>query len=129
VRLPQGRGDLGARMARALEGRRRVVMVGVDCPALTRKHIAGAFAALKRTPFALGPARDGGFWLIAARDGSAAARALRGVRWSTRHAAKDVLANLGVRNVAMLETLDDLDTLADLRRWRQRSAIRASSGV
>jgi rSAM/selenodomain-associated transferase 1 len=127
VRVPQGRGDLGARMARALKGRRRVAMIGVDCPALTGMHVARAFAALKRAPFALGPASDGGFWLIAARDGSEAARAMEGVRWSTRHAARDVVVRLGARNVAMLETLADVDTAADLRA--QRSAMRASSGV
>jgi rSAM/selenodomain-associated transferase 1 len=127
VRIPQGRGDLGARMARALKGRRRVAMIGVDCPALTRMRVARAFAALKRAPFALGPASDGGFWLIAARDGSEAARGMEGVRWSTRHAARDVVVRLGARNVAMLETLADVDTAADLRA--QRSAMRASSGV
>lgn len=127
VRVPQGRGDLGARMARALKDRRRVAMIGVDCPALTRVHVAHAFAALKRAPFALGPASDGGFWLIAARDGSAAARVMEGVRWSTRHAARDVIGRLGVRNVAMLEMLRDVDTAADLRA--QRSAMRESRGV
>lgn len=126
-RMRQGRGDLGARLARALHGRRNIAVIGTDCPALRRSHIASAFAALKRTPFALGPATDGGFWLLAARDGALAAKAMAGVRWSTRHTASDVIAHLGVRNVKLLPTLRDVDVLADLRAYR--SATRASSGV
>ena len=120
ARLAQGAGDLGERMARALAGRRNVAMIGTDCPELRRAQVAGAFAALRRAPFALGPAADGGFWLIAARDGSACARAMSGVRWSTRHAATDVIANLGAANVALLETLRDVDTAGDLSRMADR---------
>jgi rSAM/selenodomain-associated transferase 1 len=116
ARVAQGEGDLGQRMARALAAQGCVAMIGTDCPGLRRRHVAAAFAALKRAPFALGPAQDGGFWLIAARDGAAAAGAMAGVRWSTRHAAKDVIANLGGRNVALLAMLGDVDRAADLRR-------------
>jgi rSAM/selenodomain-associated transferase 1 len=116
ARAAQGEGDLGQRMARALAPRRNVAMIGADCPALTRAHIASAFRALRRTPFALGPAHDGGFWLIAARDGAAAAGAMANVRWSTKHAAKDVIVNLGARKVALLATLRDVDKAADLMR-------------
>jgi rSAM/selenodomain-associated transferase 1 len=119
ARIAQGEGDLGERMARALARRRNVAMVGTDCPALTRAHVAAAFAALRRAPFALGPALDGGFWLISARDGAAAARAMAGVRWSTRHAAREVIANLGARKVTLLATLRDVDTGADLGRARR----------
>ena len=116
ARIAQGEGDLGERMARALAPHRNVAMIGTDCPELTRAHIASAYRALRRAPFALGPAHDGGFWLIAARDGAAASRAMAGVRWSSRHAAKDAIANLGARNVALLATLRDVDTAADLVR-------------
>jgi uncharacterized protein len=126
ARLPQGGGDLGARLARALAGRRNVVVIGTDCPGLTRALIARAFAALKRAPYALGPAHDGGFWLLAARSGDAAARAMAGVRWSSKHAAADVLRNLGGK-VALLPTLRDIDVAADLAL--QRSARSASSGA
>jgi rSAM/selenodomain-associated transferase 1 len=131
-RVAQGDGDLGERMARVLRGRRWVGMIGTDCPSLRRRRIARAFAALKQSPFVLGPAADGGFWLIAARNGDAAARAMHGVRWSTRNAARDVIANLGAHNVAMLETLNDVDTAADLARARYSArldASRPSSGV
>jgi rSAM/selenodomain-associated transferase 1 len=127
-RIPQGRGDLGTRMARALRRYRVVVMIGTDCPSLTRTDLASALAALRRRPFVLGPAHDGGFWLLAARNGAEAARAMLGVRWSTRHAAADVIANLGAGRVALLQMLRDVDVGADLQEL-QRSARRRSSGV
>jgi glycosyltransferase A (GT-A) superfamily protein (DUF2064 family) len=126
-RASQGEGDLGARLARALAQRRCVAVVGTDCPAMTRAHVASAFRALRRKPFALGPAEDGGFWLLAARDGAAAARAMQGVRWSTPHAASDVMLALGAHNVARLALLRDVDTIADWRAYR--SAMRASNGA
>lgn len=115
ARIAQSKGDLGERMAHAFGARRHVAMIGTDCPGLRRRHIASGFEALKRAPFALGPAEDGGFWLIAARFGVLAARAMAGVRWSTEYAARDVLERLGRENVVLLETLRDVDTAADLR--------------
>jgi uncharacterized protein len=126
-RVAQGGGDLGERLARALARRRNVAVIGTDCPEISHTHIARAFASLQRAPFVLGPAEDGGFWLLAARSGRAAAKAMTGVRWSTRHAAADITRNLGARNVVPLATLRDVDIAADLRR--QRSALRPSSGV
>jgi hypothetical protein len=113
-RIAQGEGDLGERMARALAPHANVAMIGADCPELEPAHIASAFEALAHAPFALGPAVDGGFWLIAARQGERAAAAMAGVRWSTEFAAQDVIANLGAQNVALLATLRDVDTAADL---------------
>jgi hypothetical protein len=117
-------------LARALAPYNSIAVIGTDCLALTRRHIASAFAALRRKPFALGPAHDGGFWILAARHGAQAARAMDGVRWSSEHAAADVIARLGPQNTALLETLRDVDTLSDWRAARdQRSAMRASSGA
>ncbi len=127
ARMAQGPGDLGARLARALLDKRAVAIIGTDCPSLTRAHLVQGFAALKRKPFALGPAYDGGFWLLAARSGRAVARAMGGVRWSSAHAAADVLRNLGAANVALLPMLRDIDVAADLAAYR--SAKRPSSGV
>ncbi len=117
-RCAQGAGDLGARLARALTPLRKVAVIGTDCPLLTRAHIAAGFTALKRSPFVLGPARDGGFWLLGARSGAAAARAMGDVRWSTQHAAADVVRNLGAGAVTRLAQLQDVDVAADLRRER-----------
>ncbi len=117
ARLAQGEGDLGERLARALSRHDNVAVIGTDCPLLSRTHIEAAFDALAQTRFALGPTEDGGFWVLAARSGAEAALAMANVRWSSANAARDVLGNLG-EEVVLLPTLYDIDTAADLRRWK-----------
>jgi rSAM/selenodomain-associated transferase 1 len=111
--LPQGAGDLGARLDRAVRGRRRVVIVGSDIPGVTRDDIAAAFRALGRADAVFGPAEDGGYWLV----GLAPRRPLRpfaAVRWSSEHALADTLANFHGRRIALLRTMRDVDTADDL---------------
>ena len=109
--IPQGSGDLGRRMVRALRaaGTRPAIVIGSDIPSLGAKHIAMAFGALMRGPFVLGPARDGGYWLIGARCGaSLPPDALDAVRWSSPHTLDDTAARL--RDVEILGVmLDDVD--------------------
>lgn len=67
--IPQGEGDLGERMARAFagawsEGYARVVLVGADCPGLSVEVLQTAFSALTDHDLVLGPAVDGGYYLI-----------------------------------------------------------------
>lgn len=118
ARVPQGHGDLGERMARVMARipNAPAVIVGSDIPDLSAAHIAAAFAALGRNDFVFGPASDGGYWLIGARDSRTLARAFRNVRWSTRHALEDTLAGIGSgRRVAFLETLQDVDDATDFK--------------
>jgi len=107
--MPQGRGDLGARMRRAMAGCAPgpIVLVGTDIPGMTAAHVAAAFRLLGRFDFVFGPARDGGFWLVGARHRPPD---FGEVRWSTRNALADVLANLPrSRSVGFAATLDDVD--------------------
>ena len=115
----QGAGDLGRRMARALRGPwpRPVVVVGSDIPGLGPAQLLAAFRALAASDVVLGPAADGGYWLVGARDPALLHRLFRNVRWSGPHARDDTLANLPAgRRVALLETLEDVDDGADLAR-------------
>jgi glycosyltransferase A (GT-A) superfamily protein (DUF2064 family) len=116
-RVPQGAGDLGARMARLLRLPHPgpVCLVGGDIPTLGPEHIARAFTALGAAEFVFGPARDGGFWLAGLRHPAQAPAGLfRDVRWSTRHALADSLATLRGRRYALTDRLSDVDRAADL---------------
>jgi uncharacterized protein len=64
--------DLGARMARAFtqafaQGADRAIIIGSDCPSLTIEHLNGAWNALDTTDIILGPALDGGYYLLGMR--------------------------------------------------------------
>ncbi len=116
---PQGRGDLGQRMQRALGRHRRAVLVGADIPGLRPRDIASAFRALGRAEAVFGPAEDGGYWLVGFGP-RRPPRPFAGVRWSTRHALADTLLNCRQHRVALLRRLRDVDTVEDLEAlgWR-----------
>lgn len=133
--LRQGHGDLGQRMARPF---RRLppgplVMIGADIPGIVFDDIRKAFRCLGRRPWAFGPADDGGYWLIGARRRPIAPAAMRlpfdGVRWGSRHALGDTLANLSQTDVALLRELIDVDTAADLARVTRRPADAPSAAA
>ena len=121
--LPQGPGDLGQRMSRALErpAPGPVVIVGSDIPAIGPVQVAEAFRRLGEADWVLGPAHDGGYWLIGARRRPVLRLPFDGVAWGEASALADTLANLRDQRVALLETLVDVDTGADLARWRASS--------
>ncbi|GGC33624.1 hypothetical protein GCM10011504_09890 [Siccirubricoccus deserti] len=110
---PQGRGDLGQRMQRALLRHRRAVLIGCDVPGIRAADIADAFRALGRVPAVFGPAEDGGYWLVGFGP-RRPARPFAGVRWSGPHALADTLSNCGPRT-AVLRRLRDVDTAEDYR--------------
>jgi len=107
----QGRGDLGRRLERAFHAHSRtpLAVIGTDAPQITPGRIANAFGRRN----AIGPASDGGFWILAL--GPRRARRVRfdDVRWSSAHTLEDTLRALGP--LAMLETLTDVDNGPSLR--------------
>ncbi len=125
VRLvPQGGGDLGARMGRQLARPPTgpVVLVGLDIPALGPDEVAAAFRALGRRPWVFGPAGDGGYWLVGARRRPRLRLPFAGVRWSSRHALADTLTRVD-GPAALLEPLDDVDEAGDLEGLRPESVM------
>ncbi|HEX6748640.1 MAG TPA: TIGR04282 family arsenosugar biosynthesis glycosyltransferase [Longimicrobium sp.] len=123
--LPQAAGDLGARMRSAFEaafaaGFGRVVIIGSDLPDLSRDTLRRAFALLDEHPAVVGPARDGGYYLLGMRE--MIQGIFDGVPWSTPAVLDATLARLRAAGVtaAMLETLTDVDEAADLPGgWRE----------
>lgn len=117
--VAQGSGDLGDRLARVMRTMPRgpVVVIGSDAPQVRGRDIAAAFAKLRRADAVFGPAADGGFWLVGIRRPERC-RPFGDVRWSCVSTLADVLGNLAGRKAALLETLEDVDDGASLRRLR-----------
>jgi rSAM/selenodomain-associated transferase 1 len=114
----QAPGGLGRRMAAAFqrhfgEGARRVI--GSDCPGVDSRLISAAFAQLDQHDLIIGPAHDGGYYVIGLR--RAVSQLFRGIAWSTDRVLEQTLARarrLGLRP-ALLPILRDVDTVSDAR--------------
>jgi uncharacterized protein len=123
--------DLGARLADAharVPG--PVVQVGMDTPHLTPDLLLAAASGLEDHDAVLGPAEDGGWWVLALRD-PARARALCDVPMSTRTTYADTRQALrrdGLR-VAATATLRDVDTAADAEAVAQSGGAQHFSRV
>ena len=122
VKRQQGT-DLGERMHHALEQSliesRYCVLIGTDCPEMNVDYLANAFTALVRGQDAvLGPAEDGGYVLIGARQLDRGW--FSGITWGSRHVLEQsrqkILAN-GAQ-LEELQTLWDVDQIADFERWQ-----------
>ncbi|HSO61513.1 MAG TPA: TIGR04283 family arsenosugar biosynthesis glycosyltransferase [Desulfobacterales bacterium] len=126
---PQGEGDIGRRMSRALaqafaEGCRRAVLVGSDIPGISSALMAEAFDRLRPHDLVFGPAADGGYYLI----GGNAACFRRGapfldagIDWGTAGVLEQTLGSLramGLRH-ALLARLTDIDRPGDLAEGMQ----------
>jgi len=129
VAAPQGTGDLGERLQRAFAesfagGAERVVIVGSDCPEVKSGDIRAAWKELKSNDLVLGPAIDGGYWLIGLR--APHPELFRAVTWSSDQVLGQTLAqakSIGLR-AQLLRILSDIDTEAD---WNAYVSERGSS--
>ncbi len=122
----QGGGDLGARMGRVIAALPAgpVVIVGSDIPGIEAGHVAEAFKRLGAADWVIGPAGDGGYWLIGARRRPRLALPFDRVRWGGPQSRADTLANLAGQRVAWLTELDDVDRGTDLDAWHARIRAR-----
>jgi rSAM/selenodomain-associated transferase 1 len=119
VLVPQVSGDIGLRMDQAFgelfaRGARRVALVGTDVPALAFEDVREALESLDGHDVAIGPATDGGYYLIALKRPQP--ELFRGIRWSGPDVVAETLerasrADLGV---SVLRTMGDVDTVEDL---------------
>lgn len=120
--LLQGEGDLGTRIERvlraALERAPIAIAVGADAPALPARLLESARHALQTADVAVGPAEDGGFYLLALR--RCPEGLLADLPWSTPGtlaATVERLRSRGLRS-ALLEPWFDVDRPEDLKRLR-----------
>lgn len=121
--VTQGPGSLGLRMQRQMlrgcrEGAAAVVVIGSDLPELTGEDLVGAFRALEHASLVLGPAGDGGYWLIGRR--GPIPQLFSGIDWGSDQVLEQTLAQArrAGLSTALLAERHDLDRPGDLGRWR-----------
>lgn len=125
---PQGAGDLGARLTRAFsdafkKGASRVAIIGSDCPWLSAEDIQQAWDELDSNDVVLGPACDGGYWLIALRE--PLAELFTRISWSTPNVLKQTVARAEEQRLRLkqLRELRDVDTLEDWRAFTRDNSF------
>jgi rSAM/selenodomain-associated transferase 1 len=126
--------DLGARMGAAFSrafrlGSQRAAVVGSDCPELSAGELRGALRELDRADVVLGPAADGGYYLVALK--SPCPGLFRDMAWSRRDVLKKTLARaktLGL-GVSLLRRRADIDTYADLKALSRRAVPRYTAAA
>jgi uncharacterized protein len=129
--LPQVDGDLGDRLAACLaglleRGAERVAIVGADTPHVPGAAYAAAFELLDRVDVVLGPATDGGYYLVAAK--AAHPQLFVGVPMGTDAVLEATLrrAAAGGLEVGLLGPMRDLDRIEDLRAALDAGELAAS---
>ena len=132
---PQAEGDLGARLAAAFSGAfargaSRVAVIGTDAPALSQGRVVQALRGLDDHDVVLGPARDGGYYLLALD--RPRPELFQAVPWSTAGVLEVTLARaatLGL-SVMLLAAEADVDTLDDVRaEWEALRPLLRGSGL
>lgn len=125
--VPQGAGDLGARMAKAFDesfrsGSTATILIGSDCPELSAEVLDRAFSHLAEVPAVLGPALDGGYYLIGLS--RPMPELFRNIPWGTDRVLADSLAVLHRHGcqAALLDPLADIDRPEDIPTWRRIAA-------
>jgi uncharacterized protein len=112
-------GDLGERMSAAFEdafnkGFNAVVIIGSDCHQLTKEIVERAFEALENHEVVIGPALDGGYYLLGMNKFHP--EFFRNKRWSTEHVFPDTVLDIQKMHLSykVLPELSDIDYLEDI---------------
>jgi hypothetical protein len=120
--------NIGERMHRAIfetieKGAEKVCLIGSDTPDLSDKIINTAFEQLSHHDVVLGPAKDGGYYLIGLKKPNKTL--FSNISWSTEFVLKETMSEIRKLKLrcALLQVLVDIDTFEDLRSWDQDSLL------
>jgi rSAM/selenodomain-associated transferase 1 len=132
--MPQTGGDLGERMERAFvrvftEGFREAILIGSDIPGLSSGTVREAFASLAGHDAVIGPANDGGYYLIGSTREAHYPEIFHSMPWSTPAVFRETLARFKAasRSVHVLPECIDADTREDLITLMRRQEGRTAS--
>jgi rSAM/selenodomain-associated transferase 2/rSAM/selenodomain-associated transferase 1 len=120
----QVEGELGERMEAAMSrhlalGRGPAIIVGTDCPWLEPRHFEEAFTRLRDHDVVIGPALDGGYYLLGL--GRPMPEIFRGIPWGTERvleSTREAICRQG-SSLSLLDPLADVDLPEDLEAWRR----------
>lgn len=117
-------GELGEKMQSAFEetfakGYKQVVIIGTDCPEITTDIINKAFKKLNDFDVVLGPAKDGGYYLLGLKN--IIPDLFKNIPWSTSKVLEITIGHLVQQQFShtTLDTLSDIDTAQDWEDYRQ----------
>jgi len=122
VKKLQATGDLGQKMETATnwafeQGYQKICIIGSDCYDLTTSQLREAFACLQNHDAVIGPAQDGGYYLVGLS--KACPSIFRNKEWSTETVFTDTERDFLTEGLTYckLEVLNDVDTKEDLGDW------------
>ncbi|XDD51456.1 TIGR04282 family arsenosugar biosynthesis glycosyltransferase [Leptospira sp. WS92.C1] len=124
--------DLGEKMENAFletfsAGAKKAVIIGSDCPDLETKHIREAFFAMDHRDTVIGPAKDGGYYLLGLK--SMSSEIFHEISWSTNRVFATTLEKLQLlrKNIWILPILNDIDEPEDLEPYLRSGKLSIDS--
>ncbi|WP_319780580.1 TIGR04282 family arsenosugar biosynthesis glycosyltransferase [Maridesulfovibrio sp.] len=125
--IPQQGNDLGERMHNALLAGFRLgydscLLTGSDLPDLKPESILQALKAIQKAPVCIGPAKDGGYYLIGFQKKYLTDSIFTSMQWSTENVFQETISRLEKFNIdpAILPEHQDMDTVQDLKRLSKK---------
>jgi rSAM/selenodomain-associated transferase 1 len=124
-KLVQHGSDLGERMFNAFNSvfqqHDKIILIGSDCPYLNLNHMKQAIQKLNEVDCVLGPAQDGGYYLIGLR--IMITELFTDKSWSHANVLNQSINTLNERNhsFTLLDTLEDIDELEDWERYLNKA--------
>lgn len=121
--LKQGSGDLGDRLVTAMQSvpPGAVIIIGSDCPDIAIHDLSTAAKMLRHNDFVIGPAEDGGYWLIGMAARSRQSSIFKDIRWSTEFTLEDTLLKMQGYRVGFLDIKTDVDTIDEYKAFLARN--------
>jgi len=114
--------DLGARMENAFTelfqlNYEKVIIIGSDLLDLNTKHVNDAFELLENNELVIGPAKDGGYYLLGMK--TLHLNVFKNKDWGTSTVFKETIKDIQNSNYALMEELNDIDTFEDIKPYQQ----------
>lgn len=111
--------DLGERMHHAFaqgfeRGYKNIIIMGSDLFTISQDEVNAAFQAFQRAEVVIGPAEDGGYYMLGLNEMNEAV--FENKNWSTEEVLSQTLADITDKELSLLEEKNDIDTFEDLKK-------------